>query len=144
MNDLVKNIDLETVLEAEAIMAKLPQLELKVDHLFSEGVYARVLHIPKGVRLTGHIHKYRNLNILLKGKIKVLVDVTMKEIEAPFVVVSPPGTKRIALALEDCIWITIHGTNETNLDLIDKKFIAHTPQEYLEFVGNEQLALPEF
>lgn len=141
MNDLIKIIDRNKVNEAEAIMAQMPQIELPVNHYFSLGIYARELHIQKGVTLTGKIHKYEQLNILAKGKMKVLVGSIIKEIEAPFIVVSPPGTKRIAYALEDCVWITIHGTHETDIDLIEKQFIAQDEKEYLEFIKDEQLVL---
>lgn len=125
----------------EAVMLKLPQVKLKVIHHFSEGVYARELHIPAGVTLVGEIHKFKNLNILSKGKMLVTTDEGMKEVEAGFTVVSPPGTKRAAHTITDCIWTTIHGTEETDVDAIEAKFIAHTEEEYLDFVGANQLML---
>lgn len=140
MNSLTK----PDVFNVEAVMYEFPQLELLTKHHFSKGVYARELHIPKDTMLTGHIHKYQNLNILVKGRMKVLVNHEIKEVEAPFIVVSPPGTKRIAYAIDDCVWITIHGTDETDLDIIEQKFIARTEKEYLEFVGKDQLVLPGF
>lgn len=136
-----KTVTFEKVLAAEAEMKLQPQVELRVEHDFSFGVYARTVYIPKGVALTGHIHKYQNLNILIKGKMSVLVNDQMQTIEAPFKVISPPGTKRIAWALEDSIWMTIHGTNEIDLDKIENYFIAHTEKEYLDFC-NEQPKLP--
>lgn len=138
MNSLARN----KINEAEALMAQFPQIELKHINHFSNGVYARELHIPKGVMLTGKIHKYENLNILAKGRIKVSVGDEVKEISAPFVIVSPPGTKRIALALEDCVWITVHGTDEKDVDKIEQQFIAQDEKEYLDFIGKDQLALP--
>ena len=123
----------------EALMVQQPQVDLKVEHYFSDGVYARALEIPKGVMLTGRIHKFQQLNILVKGKMKVLVGDYYKTVEAPFIVVSPPGTKRIAIALEDCVWITVHGTHETDLELIEKTFIAQSEQDYLD--SDKQLRL---
>lgn len=141
MNEIVKLIDRNLVNKAEAIMRQMPQVELKVKHHFSKDVYARELHIPKGVTLTGKIHKHQQLNILVKGRMKVLVENVIKEVEAPFVVVSPPGTKRIAYALEDCVWITVHGTDEKDVDVIEKKFVVETEKEYLEFIEDRQLRL---
>lgn len=143
MGELTKSTR-DKVNAIEALMAQQPQVDLKVEHYFSKGVYARELHIPKGIMLTGKIHKYEQLNILIKGKIKVLVGDEVKEIEAPFIIVSPAGTKRIALALEDCIWLTIHGTDEKNIDLIEKEFIAQDENDYLEFKNDRQLRLAGF
>lgn len=125
----------------EQLALQCPQIELKVIHHFSKGVYARELHIPAGVILTGEIHKFANLNILSKGKIQVLVGDIIQEIEAPHTIVSPPGTKRIARALTDCVWTTVHGTDEVDLDIIEKTFIAKSEQEWLEFCGHSQLEL---
>lgn len=123
----------------ERLMRQAPQVELKVKHYFSKGVYARELHIPAGVILTGEIHKFENLNILSQGKIEVLTEKGMQEVEAPFTVVSPAGTKRIARAITNCIWTTICGTNEKNLNIIEKTFIAKSEQEWLEFCNANQL-----
>lgn len=144
MGELTPVIDRSKVIQFEKIMAREPQVELNVEHYFSLGLYARALEIPKGIMLTGKIHKYEQLNILAKGKMKVLVGNAVQEVTAPFIVVSPPGTKRIALALEDCIWLTVHGTHEKDLDLIEKEFIAKSEQEYLEFLEDKQLGLPGF
>ena len=117
--------------------------ELHVEHYFSPGVYARALFIPKDTLLTGKIHKYENLNILAKGSMDVLIDGEICSVQAPFIVVSPPGTKRIAHTHEDCIWITIHGTDLIDINEIEQKFIAQNEQEFLEFCGQERLRLEQ-
>ncbi len=131
----------EKVFKAEALMLQMPQRELEVKHYFSQGVYARELYIPKDTILVGKLHKYKQLNILSKGDISVLIDEEVKRIQAPFTVVSPAGTKRIAYTHEDSVWLTIHGTEETNLDLIEEIFTASSEQDYLDFI-NRQLELP--
>lgn len=119
----------------ENMMRQQEQVELPVKHHFAYGTYTRELFIPKGVMLTGKIHKYSQFNILVKGEMSVLIDDMIERIEAPFYVVSKAGTKRIAIAHEDCIWLTIHGTHETDLEKIEEYFIAQNEQEYLEFCG---------
>lgn len=124
----------DKVFAIESAMAAMPgQLELPVKHHFSQGVYARELFIPKGTTLVGKIHKYQQLNIMPQGDISVLVGDEIRRVVAPFVVVSPPGTKRVAHAHEDTIWITVHGTEATDLEAIERHFIAQNEQEYLEF-----------
>jgi hypothetical protein len=107
-------------------------VELNYRHFFSDGLYAREMTIPADTVLTGKIHKYRQLNILSKGEISVLTEEGVKRICAPFTIVSPPGTKRIAYAHTECVWTTIHGTQETDIDTIEKIFTADNEQEYLE------------
>lgn len=131
----------QKVFALEAMLKQMPQAELKLVHHFSPGVYARELHIPADCTLTGEIHKYPQLNILSKGKISVLLEGGVQEIEAPFAVVSPAGTKRIAYAHTDCVWTTILHTDLTEVAAIEKRFIAKTEDEWLEFSKANQLEL---
>lgn len=116
----------------------LPAVDLKVVHHFSKGVYARELHIPKGTVLTGHIHKYTNLNIMSQGDLSIVTENGVVRVKAPHTVVSPPGTKRLAYAHEYTIWTTIHGTEETDVSKIEDEFIAHSYEEYLVFCAEQQ------
>lgn len=129
--------DKVNIIESE--LRKFDQLELAVEHYFSLDVYARELYIPKDTILVGKIHKYTNLNIMTKGELSVLVGDKIERVKAPFVVVSEAGTKRIAYAHEDTIWITIHGTSETDLDKIEQHFIAQNEKEYLDFCKQQLL-----
>lgn len=141
MNDL-SNVGMrDKVFAMEAALKQMPQAELKLVHHFSPGVYARELHIPADCTCVGEIHKYPQLNILSKGRISVLLEEGIREIEAPFAVVSPAGTKRIAYAHTDCVWTTILHTNETDVAAIEKHFIAKTEDEWLEFSRDNQLEL---
>lgn len=124
-------------------MLEMPQVELPVRHIFSPGVYARELSIPAGVVLTGAVHKYEQLNILSKGSMRVLTEDGFRDVSAPFTVVSPAGTKRIALALTDCVWTTILATADTNVEQIEKDFVCKTEEEYLEWLSQyPQLSQP--
>ena len=123
----------------ETLARQTPQVDLPLEHIFASGVYCRHLFIPKGVILTGKIHKTRNLNILLKGRMKVLIGDDVQDIQAPFIVVSPAGVKRIAEALEDCVWLTIHATEKTDLNKIKDDFVVATKTQYLEYIAQEPL-----
>lgn len=129
MNDLVR----QAVCDFEEWIRTLEPVEFPTRHYFSPGVYAREITIPAGTALTGKIHKYAQLNILSKGEMSVLTHEGVKRVAAPFTIVSPPGTKRAAIAHTECVWTTIHGTDETDLDKIEAHFIAQDEQEYLEF-----------
>lgn len=131
----------DKVFLAEAFLKEQPQLQLETSHYFSKGVYAREIKILAGTILTGEIHKFQNLNILSQGTMQVLTENGIQEVEAPFTVVSPAGTKRIAYTLTDCVWTTIHGTDEKDLKVIEHTFIVKSEEEWLEFVGNNQLQL---
>lgn len=145
MNDLINLGEIsnlstfDKVILIEKELKKHEQLEIPVKHYFAHDSYAREITIPKGTILTGHIHKFSQINILAKGDISVLVDGEIKRIVAPSVIVSPPGIKRIAYANEETVWITIHGTNETNIEEIENKFIAKDEKEYLDYCNRLQI-----
>jgi hypothetical protein len=125
--------DLAKVEMIEEEMSKHDRVEIPVKHWFAPGVYAREIKIPAGTLLTGRIHKFEQLNILSGGEISVLTQHGMVRVSAPFTVVSPPGTKRIAYAHTECTWTTILATEETDPDKIEALFTVATEKEFLEF-----------
>lgn len=123
--------------DIERHMLAMPQVALRVVHHFSHGLYARELHIPAGTCLTGAIHKYANFNVLSAGEMTVLTETGARRVRAPFSVVSPPGTKRIAYAHTDCVWTTVHATDSTDVDEIEAAMTARSVQGYLDFIGED-------
>ncbi len=103
----------------EKCLLEHPQLEIQTTHYFADGMYAREIFIPKGTILTGKVHKTEHLNIISQGKIVVFTEEGLKEVSAPFCIVSILGTKRVGYALEDTVWTTIH-SNEDNLKDLHK------------------------
>jgi hypothetical protein len=124
----------DRVWQMEAEMRKMEQVTLPLTHHFGYRSYARELFIPKGTLLTGRIHLYPQINIMPKGDLSVLVDDGVVRVQAPFTVVSPAGTKRIAYAHEDTIWITIIGTEETDPALIEQSYTVETEAAYQAFL----------
>lgn len=98
--------------------------DLRVVHHFAPGIYARELHIPAGVALTGKEHRTEHLNVLSAGEMTVWTEQGMVRVAAPFTVVSKPGAKRVGFAHTDCVWTTFHVTNETDLEKIEAEVIA--------------------
>lgn len=137
MQDLALRDTAIDALEA-AITADLPLVEIPVKDYFSKGVYAREIFIPKGTVITGKIHKYTNLNIMSQGEMSVMTEDGIKRVKAPFTIVSPPGTRRVAYAHEDTIWTTIHGTDKTDVDDIEAEFVAQTPKDYQLFLETQK------
>ncbi|SRR6266849_3431489 len=127
----------------ETEMKLEPQLNLLTEHFFSPGIYTRILYIPKGCLLTGKIHKEPILNIMLKGEISVLLGTEIHRIKAPYICVSPAGSKKIGYAHENTIWMGCHGTDEFDLVKIERRFVAQDETEWLAYLElqNAQLEL---
>ena len=117
----------------EVEMLKRPQLNLPLRHFFAPGVYAREVFIPAGTLVTSKIHKYADLNIMSQGVMDVLIGDQITRVQAPFTIVTPPGTKRIAYAWTDCVWTTVFGTDITDPDEAEDYFSCSSEEEYLIF-----------
>lgn len=137
MNQVAQLSERDKVNLIEDEMRKQPQISLSLKHYHANGVYARELFIPAGILLTGKIHKFSQINILSQGTMRVLTEDGIKEVSASFTVVSPPGTKRIAFAMTDCIWTTFLPTDETDPDKIEAEFTAASEEEYQLFLEQE-------
>lgn len=127
----------------EQQMFTLPQIPIETTHHFSKGIYAREIFIPKGTLLTGKIHKTEHLNICSKGEISVMTEDGVKRITAPFIMNCRPGTKRVGYAHEDTVWTTIHGTNETNLSVLENELVVNNYDDLDESLLNDIAKLKE-
>lgn len=108
----------EQIEHLEAQMRLMEQLPIPVFHHFADGLYAREITIKAGTILTGKVHSGEHLNIVSQGRIAVWTEDGMTIVQAPYTMVSHPGTKRVGFALTDTTWTTIHA-NPQNLDDLD-------------------------
>jgi len=113
----------DDIYKLQSLMLKGDTIALETRHHFSDGLYARELFIPAGVCLVGALHKTRHLYTVVKGKCRVSSQFENIEIEAPFMGETIPQTKRVIYAETDCVWITYHPTELTNVDEIEKAIL---------------------
>lgn len=123
---------------AESAMLKLPQAHCPVTNRFAPGIYWREIEIPAGAIALGHKHKTEHLNVLLSGRVRVLCDGQVKELVAPQVFSSPPGTRKIVFALEPTRWANIHAnpTDEHDMEKLELIFI----EKSAAFLAHHQAA----
>lgn len=133
----------ETIVKLEQALTQLPQVEIHTAHHFADGLYAREIHIPAGTVLTGKVHLEEHLNIVSKGRIIVWTEDGMREVAAGTTIVSRPGCKRVGLALEDTVWVTIHPNqiNESDLEKLEARLIEPAELQQLSLDLGEQLWL---
>lgn len=118
----------QNILALESEMFKLPNALIgdafPLKHTFADGCYIREMFAPKGHLIVTKIHKKTHPYFVLKGDCSVLTENGIKRIKAPFSGITPAGTKRVVYTHEDTIWITVHITNETDIDKIEEEVIA--------------------
>ena len=122
----------KTVTDFEEALLELPQIDLPLQHHFAEGIYGREMFVPAGSAFTGKVHKTEHMSILLSGEMLIKsTEAGSDRIIAPCMFVSPPNTKKAGFAVTDCIFMTIHGTHERDLDKIELELISDS------FLGDE-------
>lgn len=130
----------------EQAMLAMPHahVEFPTFHHFADGLYAREIEIQAGTMLTGKVHRTEHLNILAKGRIKIATDEGLREFVAPCTFVAPPGTKKAGLAIEDCVWITVHATRETDLDRLERELTADSYERFEHLRLDERMRRAKF
>ena len=110
-----------------------------LEHTFADGVYVRQMYMPKDTAVIGKIHKREHVWFLLQGCISVATENKIEEYEAPCYVVSPGGSKRVILALEDSIFVNIHPNPSNTQDLIEleKYNVAKNYEEYEQYIKKQ-------
>ena len=90
-------------------------------HHFAPGVYAKEMICPADVYITGMVHKTEHISIFLEGRM-IVADGSggSVEIEAPMIEIGKPGIKRAGYTLEEVRWITVHPTEETDIDKLEQ------------------------
>jgi quercetin dioxygenase-like cupin family protein len=146
MNDLLLNNvpTREQIERLQTEMSAMPQAELQLaadamqtEHYFHGGMYARKLTRPAGTLIVGKVHKQDHYFLCAKGEIIAWTEGGMKHLYAGDIVQSKPGTKRVTLSVTDAIGITLHKTDKTDLDEIEKDLIE--PDELALFDSNNKL-----
>jgi quercetin dioxygenase-like cupin family protein len=134
--ELPDYVSREQIDRLQSEMVKMPQAELVTEHYFSSGMYCRKVSRPAGTLIVGKVHKEHHFFLCAKGEIIAWTENGMKRLQAGDVVESKPGTKRVTLAVEDSIGITIHKTDKTDLDEIEAELIE--PDTMALFDSNNQ------
>ena len=92
----------------------------QIQHHFSDGVYAKQMHLPKGYAAYTHKHAYSHLAILGSGIAQVTLNRETSVYTAPACINIVAGVTHEILALEDITWYCIHATLETDPGKIDE------------------------
>lgn len=108
-------------------MSGAPQLALQTEHYFADGMYCRTLFRPKGALIVGKIHKQEHFYIVVFGDVTVTCAGMRERVQGFKVFTSRPGTKRAVYAHEDSLCLTVHRTNETDIEKLDEILVEEDP-----------------
>lgn len=123
----------EEILQLEAEVGKLPQVDCPVRHFFAKGLYIREITIPKGVVLVGYVHMEECVTTLAKGSILIADGDKTMHLTAPFTMSCVAGTKKAGYALEESVWIDSYANpdDERDIGVLEARYTASSHQDYL-------------
>ena len=90
----------------------------KLEHFFGEGTYIRKITMRKNSVIVSAIHLIEHPFFVMEGKATVVSPDGLTTITAPYFGMTKPGTQRLLYIHEDCVWITVHPTNKTDVEEI--------------------------
>ncbi len=112
--------------------ARIGRVVAPLEHIFGDGIYIRKITMPKGMLVTSKLHKTTHPYFVMRGVVDVLTDKGTVRIVGPHHGITQAGTKRLLYVHEETVWITVHATNETDIDKIEAELTDETDEFILE------------
>jgi len=132
------------MIEFEQAIGRLPNAKFgddacPLEHIFADGMYIRKMTAPGGMINVSKLHKTNHPFFILEGEVSIVTEKGIIRITAPHFGITKAGTKRVVYFHEDTVWITVHATEETDLEKIEDELIAKNFDELPEHIGKELL-----
>lgn len=132
---------IDCVQQLQGKLSELEQTDFPVTHRFAPNVYARQMDAKAGTLVISKMHATEHLNFLMKGSLTIMTEDGIQFLQAPAIITSKAGTKRVGYFHEDTTWVTVHPTNETDLDAIENLVIVPQDSE-IDFLKQIKGELP--
>jgi len=111
-----------TMIEA----GEMQEQDCPLTHRFTPGCYLREILMPAGTLIVGKIHATEHFNILLTGQVSVATAEGVEHLQAPYTFISKAGIQKVVYCHTDCVWQTVHVTEETDLLKIEAEVIVES------------------
>ena len=95
-----------------------------VKHTFAGGCYIREIYNPANELIITKIHKKEHPFFLMKGEMSILTEEGIQNIKAPYQGITKPGTKRAIYTHEECVFITVHATDNTSIEDVEEEVVC--------------------
>lgn len=106
--------------------------ELPLEHFICNKTYTRQITLPKDTILTGKVHNFDHTSILSKGDVTIMTDEGVTRIKAPATWISKAGTKRLIYVHEETIWSTIHQSEHTIIEDLEKEIVHESDLSWID------------
>lgn len=116
--------------ELEKALVDFPKKETRLIHTFTPGLYSRTIVMAPGCIYTSKIHKTEHQFVVLRGlcSVKNVLTGEWEHVQAPYLGITKPGSRRVLVIHEETTWTTFHPTSETDLERIEEQLIERHDQ----------------
>ena len=114
----------QTIINVEGTTGDVMHKANPVKHTFAGGCYIREIYNPANELIITKIHKKEHPFFLMKGEMSILTEEGIQNIKAPYQGVTKPGTKRAIYTHEECVFITVHATNNTTIKDVEEEVVC--------------------
>jgi hypothetical protein len=101
------------------------QYEPEMAHHFIPDFYIRQMGAKAGSLIVTKVHLTVHPLFISKGRCVVYDEESDKTflVQAPFMTITMPGTRRVILVIEDALWTTMHRTDKTTVEEAEKEML---------------------
>ncbi len=114
----------EAIISVQGTTKEVMHKANPVKHTFAGGCYIREIYNPAHELIVTKIHKKEHPFFLMKGEMSILTEEGIQNIKAPYQGVTKPGTKRAIYTHEECIFITVHATENTTIEDVEDEVVC--------------------
>tara|TARA_E500000305_G_scaffold2235_2_gene2140 strand:+ start:236 stop:838 length:603 start_codon:yes stop_codon:yes gene_type:complete len=114
----------QAIISVEGTTGEVMHKANPVKHTFAGGCYIREIYNPAHELIVTKIHKKEHPFFLMKGEMSILTEEGIQNIKAPYQGVTKPGTKRAIYTHEECIFITVHATENTTVEDVEEEVVC--------------------
>ena len=101
---------------------------IPIDHCIVDGIYNRTAYAKAGNIIVGCSHLKDGIAFLLSGTILQIDGDKKYKISAPKTIQTKKGTQRIAYAVTDCTYSTVHRVKATTVEDAEREVFKEVPQ----------------
>lgn len=140
--DIVKSTK-EVTASPEIVITNQDTL-FPVANQFSGDIYARTIFMPKGAVVVGKKHLKRHFNFIMTGKAMLWMNGVLSYVEAPCLLESLEGVRKVLYIEEDMHWTTVHSTDTYDIEEIEAKVVAtQSIEEVIEELNKYNIRIGE-
>ena len=114
----------EAIISVQGTTGEVMHKANPVKHTFAGGCYIREIYNPAHELIVTKIHKKEHPFFLMKGEMSILTEEGIQNIKAPYQGVTKPGTKRAIYTHEECVFITVHATENTTVEDVEEEVVC--------------------